>query len=79
LPEKFEKINTIHQIPESETLNYHNLNLQHMLIQEYEQVQPQEDHDCRYLPAGATRPPTGAIWVTPPVGVKMIRRTKSTV
>lgn len=39
---------------ESGSLNYHNLkvtrnlNLQHMLIQEYKQVQPQADHGCGY-------------------------------
>ncbi len=36
------------QILESGSLNYHNLDLQHMLIQEYEQVQPQADHGCGY-------------------------------
>ncbi len=36
------------QILESESLNCHNLILQHMLIQEYEQVQPQADHGCGY-------------------------------
>ncbi len=36
------------QILESESLNCHNLNLQHMLIQEYKQVLPQADHGCGY-------------------------------
>ncbi len=34
------------QIQESASLNYHNLNLQHMLIQEYKQVLPQADRGC---------------------------------
>ena len=34
------------QILEFESLNYHNLNLQHMLIQEYKQALFQEDHGC---------------------------------
>jgi hypothetical protein len=37
------------QILEFENLNCHNLNLQHMLIQEYELVLFRVDHDCGYL------------------------------
>ncbi len=36
------------QILESGSLNYHNLNLQHMLIQGYKQVLSQADHGCGY-------------------------------
>jgi hypothetical protein len=36
------------QMLESGSLNYHNLNLQHMLIQEYKQVLSQADHGCGY-------------------------------
>ena len=36
------------QILESGSLNYHNLNLQHMLIQGCEQVLSQADHDYEY-------------------------------
>ena len=37
------------QILESGSLDYHNLNLQHMLIRVYKQVLSQADHDCGYL------------------------------
>ena len=36
------------QILEFESLNCHNRNLQHMLIQEDKQVQHQADHGCGY-------------------------------
>jgi len=36
------------QILESESLNYHDLNLQYMLIQEYKQLLSPADHGCGY-------------------------------
>lgn len=37
-----------YQMLESKSLNCHNLNLQHMLIQGYKQVLLQVDHGCGY-------------------------------